>query len=253
MKTLAGTLLIGAMAAATLPSLKLNAFANRNAPQLPYEEVNAYFENGNWSTGGTQCDGSREVTIIKPIGETKSVHLMSFLKASPSRRSEVTLRQKGETECGMMKCYTNYSGATPYTVMDSNYRDEDTWIHAVLIGKGKSSEANLKDCRRLERERLAMITDARTVYVTQSTNGQLQYTTFNYQRASATPSLIVKNGKSTLDSSRNAESFTFTNAGYLYEINVSTSAKPFAEVVVKKDGKVIQTERVLAYSYARRS
>src|SRR4051812_9247579 len=56
----------------------------RAHPQLPYEEINAYFDGAKWVSGSTQCDGSREVTIIKPVAKSKSIHLTSFLKSAPA-------------------------------------------------------------------------------------------------------------------------------------------------------------------------
>lgn len=221
-------------------------------PQLPYEEVNAYFDGAKWSSGSTQCDATREVTIIKPIGQSNSVRWTSFQKATPARKTDLTLRQKGDPDCGMMKCYTTYVGPASYIVMDSNYRDEDAyWTHAVEIGKGKSPGQPLGECRWMERTRVALVTEARTIYITQENNGSLTYQTFNYKAASKAPSLVVKKGTSSVNS--DGETFTFNNAGYTYEVKVGGSDKPFAEVSVKKDGAVVQKERVLAYTYAKKS
>ena len=252
MKNLIGTI-------AALSVLVMLAFGSQpssasetGAVQLPYEEIDAYFDGREWATGSTQCDGNREVTIIKPIGESTSVHWISFLKTSPMRKTDLTLRQKGDSDCGMMKCYTTYVGPASYIVMDSNYRDEDAyWIHGVEIGKGKTPGEPMDECRWFERMRVALVTEARTIYITQTADGAFEYRTFNYNAVRKTPSLIVKNGTSSINNG--TESFNFNNAGYTYEVNVSASGKPFAEVLVKKDGATVQKERVLSYAYAKKS
>src|SRR5262244_1440452 len=115
-------------ATAIVAALAALAFGLRPAPvlrnahvQLPYVEINAYFDGGKWANGSTQCDGPREVTIIKPIENSQHIHLTSFFKSAPARKTDLTLRQKGESNCGMMKCYTTYVGPAQYVVMDSNY------------------------------------------------------------------------------------------------------------------------------------
>lgn len=226
--------------------------------QYPYEEINAYYDGTKWVSGGTQCDGSREVTIVKPVGKSNTIRLTTFQKSQPTQKTELTLRQKGDPDCGMMKCFSTYvaSGSNQrYVIMDSNYRDEEAyWIHAVMIGKGKEAESNLDECRWLERTRVALITEMRSIYVTQDEAGGLEYKSFNHKGAGTEPSVTVKDGKHELDSARGIESFTFTNGEFTYVINVSTSEKrPFAEVLVKKNGETIQKEHCLVYSYAKKS
>ena len=224
--------------------------------QLPYEEHNAYYDGAKWVNGATQCDGSREVTIVKPVGKTNTVRMTTFPKSQPTQKTELTLRQKGEPDCGMMKCYMTYvAPGRRYVVMESNYRDDEAyWIHTVMVGKGKSAESNMDECRWLERTRVALITDMRSIYITQNEAGGLEYQSFNHKGGGAKPSVIVKDGKSNLDSAKGIESFTFTNGEYTYEVNVSMSEKrPFAEVLVKKNGEVVQKERCLAYSYAKKA
>lgn len=226
--------------------------------QYPYEEINAYYDGAKWVGGGTQCDGSREITIVKPVGKSNAIRLTIFPKSQPTQKTELTLRQKGDPDCGMMKCYSTYvapGSNQRYVIMDSNYRDEDAyWIHAVMVGKGKAAESNMDECRWLERTRVALITEMRSIYVTQNEAGGLEYKSFNHKGASTEPSVIVKDGKRELDSAKGIESFTFTNGEFTYVVNVSTSEKrPFAEVLVKKNGETIQKERSLAYSYAKKS
>jgi hypothetical protein len=226
--------------------------------QLPYEEINAYYDGAKWVSGGTQCDGSREVTIVKPVGESGTINVTTFPKSAPTRQSELTLRQEGDPDCGMMKCFSTYvaPGASPrYVVMESNYRDEEAyWIHGVAVGKGKAAEEHMDDCRWLERARVALMTDMRSIYVTQNNRGVFEYRSYNYKGASKTPSTIVKGGKHKLDSAAGIESFTFTAGAFTYVVNVSTSAeRPFAEVLVKKNGETIQKEKCLAYAYAKKS
>jgi len=226
--------------------------------QYPYQEINAYYDGAKWVSGGIQCDGSHEVTIVKPVGKSSAVRATTFLKSEPMQKTELTLRQKGEPDCGMMKCFSTY--VTPgskqsYVIMESNYRDEEAyWIHAVEIGKGKAAESNMDECRWLERTRVALITDMRSIYVTQNESGGFEYKSFNYKGASAEPSVTVKDGKHELDSAKGIESFTFTNGEFTYVVNVSTSEKrPFAEVLVKKNGETIQKEHCLVYAYAKKS
>ncbi len=226
--------------------------------QYPYEEINAYYNGTRWVSGGTQCDGSREVTIVKPAGNLNTVRVTCFLKSQPTRKTELTFRLKGDPDCGMMKCYSTYvapGSNRRYVIMDSNYRDEEAyWIHAVMIGKGKAAENNMDECRWHERTRVALITEMRSIYVTQNEAGALEYQSFNHKGAGAEPSATAKDGKSNLDPAKGIESFTFKNGEYTYEVNVSTSAeRPFAEVLVKKNGETIQRERCLVYSYAKKT
>jgi hypothetical protein len=241
----------------TIPAGNMVAESLVNA-QLPYEEINAYYDGAKWVSGATQCDGSREVTIVKPIGKSNNIHLTTFQKNAPTQKTELTLRQKGDADCGMMKCFSTYvapGSSHRYVIMESNYRDEDAyWIHGVSVGKGKAAENKMDECRWLERARVALITDARSIYVTQNESGGLEYRSYNHKGAGAEPSTTVKDGKSEFDSSRGMESFTFTNGEFTYVVNVGTSEKkPFAEVLVRKNGSVIQKEHCLAYSYARKS
>jgi hypothetical protein len=227
-------------------------------PQLPYEEINAYYDGMKWIGGGVQCDGSREVTIVKPVGQSNAVRVMTFPKSAPTRKTEVMLRQKGEPDCGMMKCFATYvapRSTQRYVIMESNYRDEEAyWVHTVEIGKGRAAENNMNECRWMERTRVALITDARSIYVTQDESGGLEYKSFNHKGARKEPSTTVKNGKAEFDSAKGVESFTFTSGEFTYVINVGASEKrPFAEVLVKKNGETIQKEHCLAYSYAKKS
>ncbi|MDT4895428.1 MAG: hypothetical protein QOH25_505 [Acidobacteriota bacterium] len=226
--------------------------------QYPYEEINAYYDGAKWVRGGIQCDGSREITIVKPVGKSRNVRVMMFPKSQSAHKTEFTLRQKGEPDCGMMKCFSTYvapGNSKRYVIMESNYRDEEAyWIHGVQMGKGKAAESNLDECRWLERTRVALVTEQRTIYVTQTEAGGLEYRSFNYKGATSEPSVTVKDGKSKLDSAKGIESFTFTNGEYTYELNVSTSEKrPFAEVLVKKNGETVQKERCLTYTYAKKT
>jgi hypothetical protein len=226
--------------------------------QYPYQEINAYYDGAKWVGGGIQCDGSREVTIVKPVGKSSNVRVTTFPKSEPVHKTELMLRQKGDPDCGMMKCFTNYAAPNSrqrYVIMESNYRDEEAyWIHTIEIGKGKAAESNLDECRWLERTRVALITEMRSIYVTQTESGGLEYRSFNYKGAGTEPSVTVKDGKHELDSAKGIESFTFTNGEYTYVVNVSTSEKrPFAEVLVKKNGETVQKERGLSYTYAKKS
>jgi hypothetical protein len=226
--------------------------------QLPYEEINAYYDGGKWVSGGIQCDGSREVTIVKPVGKSSAVRVTTFPKSEPRRKTELSLRQKGDPDCGMMKCFSTYvapDARKRHVIMESNYRDEEAyWIHGVQIGKGRAAENNMDECRWLERTRVALITEQRSIYVTQTESGGLEYKSYNHKGASKEPSTIVKDGKQELDSARGIESFTFTNGGFTYVVNVSMSeVHPFAEVLVKKNGETIQKEKCLAYAYAKKS
>jgi hypothetical protein len=241
----------------TISAARLDAAGFVEA-QLPYEEINAYYDGAKWVS-----DGSREVTIIKPIskpiGESGStIRLTSFQKSAPMQKTELTLRQEGDPDCGMMKCFLTYvapGSSQHYVIMESNYRDEDAyWIHGVSVGKGKAAEDHMDDCRWLERARVALITDARSIYVTQTEAGGFEYQSYNHNGTGAEPSTVVKNGKHQLNRARGVESFTFTSGEFTYVVNVGASEKrPFAEVLVKKNGATIQKEHCLVYSYSRKS
>jgi hypothetical protein len=242
----------------TIPAAHSDA-ARLVEAQLPYEEINAYYDGTKWVSGATQCDGSREVTIVKPIGKSETaIRVTTFPKSAPQQKTELTLRRKGDPDCGMMKCFSTYvapGSRQRYVIMESNYRDEEAyWIHGVWVGKGKAAENKMDECRWLERARVALITDARSIYVTQTEAGGLEYQSYNHKGAGAEPSTVVKDGKQALDSARGIESFTFTNGEFTYVVNVGTTEKhPFAEVLVKKNGATIQKEHCLVYSYSRKS
>lgn len=227
-----------------------------NVTLQAFKEFRGYFTGTKWIQGGIQCDGDGEVIIVTPYGGPRSLDVISFPKQNPSQKSRLKLRQKGDDDCGMMKCYSTYvAPGSRFVIQESHYLDDEAfWTVQYHIGKGRKAEANMEDCRWLERSHVALLTEMRSIYVTESEAGELEYSSFNYREDPEEPSVKIKGGKQHLDKSKGIESFTFTNGEYTYEVNVSTSEKrPFAEVLVKKNGATIQKEHCLIYTYANRS
>ncbi|HKC66367.1 MAG TPA: hypothetical protein VKB86_22175 [Pyrinomonadaceae bacterium] len=222
-----------------------------------FKEYDYYYNGTKWVPAWFQCDEAREVAIFSDEGKGKTYHYESFPKSNPSQKTVMSFRQKGDEDCGMMKCYfTLTSPGRSLVVFQSNYKDDDrVWTtgHSFVKSAGEA-EIPGRDCRMMDRSRLAVITDRRSIYVSESEKGVLEYRSYNFNPASNKPSVMLKGGASSIDKSKEVETFTFQSGEYAYILNVSTNEqRPFVEVLVKKNGAVVQTEKSLSYNYLKKS
>lgn len=221
-----------------------------------FKEYNFRYDGTKWVPGWLQCDAEQEVLIFGVAGKRGTLRYESFPKRQPARKTVLSLHQRGEPDCGMMKCtYTLVAPAQTVSVRESHYKDEAYWTsqYWVTISRGKGRTLPEQQCRWFERTRLAVITDRRTIYVTEDEAGQIQYQSYNYQQAEAQPSVTLKGGTVVSDERRRAESFTFQSGDYQYILTVSTQEnRPFVEVLVKKRGILVQQERCLSYTYLKK-
>lgn len=236
------------------PLSSSTALQSERSAQL--KEYNFYYNGTRWVQGWLQCDAGRDVMIFGS-GRGKTVRYESFLKRQPMQKSVLNLYTKEEPDCGMMKCYyTLVASGKTVAVRESHYKDEEaSWTnqYSITISSGKGRTLPEQECRWLERTRLAVITERRSIYVTESETGDLQYQSYNYQNADATPSLTLKGGTRSADTRKGTETFTFQNRDYFYVLNVSTlESRPFVEVLVKKKGATVQQERPLSYTYLKK-
>lgn len=225
--------------------------------QAEFKEYNFRYDGTRWVPGWLQCDAPGDVMIFGAEGRNKSIRYESFPKRQPAQKTVLSLTQKGDPDCGMMKCYfTLVAPAQTIEVRESHYKDEAYWTnqYSVTISRGKGRQLPEQECRWFERMRLAVVTDRRTIYVTESESGDVEYQSYNYQKAESSPSVTLKGGAQSQDERRKTEGFTFQSGEYQYVLNVSVSEnRPFVEVLVKKRGIVVQQERCLSYTYLKKS
>jgi hypothetical protein len=218
-----------------------------------FKEYNYYYDGAKWVEGWFQCELNKRLAVF-----TANHALRYFPKSQPSQVTSLSIKQTEEPDCGMMKCYYNFSteGGGQTVVMESHYKDDESyWTvqYTLSLTQGGQTLAEEEQCRWFERTRLAVVTDRRSIYVTQGRANQLEYRSFNFDQSSDNPSVDVKRGVRSLDKTRGVETFTFTKGEYVYVLNVSTIEKrPSVEVLVKKNGAVVQKERCLSYTYLKK-
>jgi hypothetical protein len=215
------------------------------------KEYNYYYDGAKWTESWFQCETGKHVALF-----TSNNALRYFPKSQPSQVTSLSIKTE-EPDCGMMKCYFNFTtdGGGKGVVMESNYRDDEAyWTagHVLTLNSGAQAIANEEECKWFERTRLAVVTDRRTIYVTEGRANQFEYRSFNFDASSRTPSVDIKRGSRSLDISRGMETFTFMKGGYSYVLNVSAVKRPFVEVIVKKNGAVVQKENCLSYTYLKK-
>ena len=160
----------------------------------------------------------------------------------------------------MMKCYYSLSAPGKKVIVnESHYKDDEAfWTTKYMLTVASSSKSNPnedeKECFWFERTRVAIFTDRRSIYVTEGETGGLEYDSFNYNDTSDRASTSLEGGVRTFDRAKNIETFTFEGGGYSYVVNVSANdSRPFVEVLVKKNGALLQRERCLSYTYLKKS
>jgi hypothetical protein len=217
------------------------------------KEYNYYYDGAKWTESWFQCEMTSRVAVF-----TANDSLRYFLKTQPSQITSLSIKQTEEPDCGMMKCYYSFStqGGGKSVVMESHYKDDEAfWTvqYRVSLTQGGQTLADEEECRWFERTRLAVVTDRRTIYVTEGRANQFEYRSFNFDSASDAPSVDIKRGSRSLDISRGIETFTFMKGGYSYVLNVSVVKRPFVEVLVKRNGAVVQKENCLSYTYLKKA
>lgn len=232
-------------------------FSSKSNGAQEFKEYDYRFDGAKWVPAWFLCDGEREVAVFSEDGKGKAIRYESFSKRQPSKTTILSLTQKGEPDCGMMKCYYTFvAQGKKFSVMESHYKDDEafwTMSHMIGVGPPKKEVSAEQECRWFERTRVGIITDRRSIYITESETGDLQYQSFNYDQASEKPSVMLKGGVRTLDAGKGIETFTFESGEYAYVINVSTvESRPSVEVLVKRNGALAQKERCLSYTYVRK-
>ena len=225
--------------------------------QSQLKEYSFRYDGANWIQNWFQCDAPDEVMLLGS-GRGKSTRFESFPKGQPSQKTVLSLSQKEEPDCGMMKCYYTFvAPGKSFQVYESHYLDDEaSWNsrYTITVTRGKGRTLPEEECRWFERMRLGIVTDRRTIYVTESTSGDLQYQSFNYQKSSDTPSVTLKGGTRSVDARKGTEVYTFQSGDYSYVLNVSsTESRPFAEVLIKKSNKLVQRERILSYTFVKKT
>jgi hypothetical protein len=221
-----------------------------------FKEYDFYYDGAKWVPTWFQCDEAREVAILLTEGKGKTFRYESFPKSDPSRKTVMTFRQVGDDDCGMMKCYSTLKApGRTLVVFTSNYRDDDgPWTAGHSFVKHDAGDIPGRDCRMMDRSRLAVITGRRSIYVSESDKGVLEYRSYDYDRASDKPSVMLSGGTSSIDKSKGVETFSFQSGEYAYVLNVSTDEqRPSVEVLVKKNGALVQTEKCLSYNYLKKT
>jgi|WetSurMetagenome_2_1015567.scaffolds.fasta_scaffold282454_2 hypothetical protein len=245
-----------AAAALTLLSLASPSFA-ATPPGFkgqPFERSRAYWRSGGqvrpaWfvcapvdgadMTVVTPPDAKGRITVAQPLsGEAPSVYRLG--QADPGAGqiywslSDERGREVGQIHAVNPGMIDDPKAATIPTV---------TWIRIA---------GAQWDCRWLGRTRLMGFTRRRAVMVTEAPGGTLEYRTFDVRDAArlkriqaggieqtTTASLDLKGGKAT------ASGFEFRNGAYAYDVAASPAG---AQITVRKGGKVVTTEPLIAWT-----
>jgi hypothetical protein len=228
-----------------------------------FVEYSFYNEQGTWKRDWLQCDRKQNVSILLDASDAKTQRYLSFKKSQPAQKKTTTLALKQDADCAMQKCWWTLTSPSEagkiYAVEESHYIEPDDgfWTRSYDIGTGasdQSAEQHVQPCRWFSRTRAAVITERRSLYITETETGRLVLRVYDYKQASNQPSLSLKGGTSSLNSAGNVESFTFKNKGYTYVINLGAQESyPLAEVLVKRGSAVIFKDQCLSYSYLKKS
>ena len=161
-----------------------------------------------------------------------------------------------------MKCWwelkPTHEGNATYVVQESHYYNQEDgyWTRNYQIGIGVTKEAaasHMQQCRWFPRTRVALLTEQRAIYITETAPSGLEYRHYDYGQTSDQPSLWLREGVRTSDREKEMESFTFTNQIYRYIVNVSSQeSRPGVQVLVKKHDSVVQEEHCLSYTYLKK-
>lgn len=240
-----------------------------------YTEYTFSQENGRWTRSWFQCDEARSVALVLDFPESGPHRYLDFKKDQPAQQNIKGLSPKHDADCGMMKCWWTFTITTGATAANTNrtspvapstfaieeshyYNPEDGyWTSKHRVGVGSSeeeAEGQVQPCRWFPRTRAAIVTNRRTLYITETKAGGLEFRAYEFKLASNQPSLFLTGGKSSLSAGGEIESFTFKNRGYTYILNVGArDSRPSAQLLIKKNNVVIQEEKVLSYTYLKKS
>jgi hypothetical protein len=233
------------------------------SPLQQYAELSFYNHDGNWKRNWLQCDMKHSVSLMLDAPEASPQHYLMFSKSQPARMMTRELTLKQDQDCAMQKCWWSFTSTAEagrsYLVQESHYYEpgDGYWTRSYQIGTGASEEAAtkaLQPCRWFLRTRAAVITERRSLYITETNKRLLVLRVYEHKRASKQPSLYVTGGRSSLNAAGSIESFTFKNRGYTYVINVGArESNPLAEVLVKRGDAIMQKEKCLSYNYLKKS
>jgi hypothetical protein len=232
-------------------------------PDQQYTEYSFYNQQGTWTRSWLQCETTQSVAFMLDSSDAKTQHYLFFRKSQPMQKKAIVLALKQEADCAMQKCWWSFTSPAEagksYTVEESHYFEPDDgyWTRNYKIGTGsgeQSAESHAQPCRWFPRTRAAVVTERRSLYITETKTGRLVLRVYDYRHASNQPSLFLTGGNSSLSASGSVESFTFKNRGFTYIVNVGAQeSHPLAEVLVRQRNAVIEKDNPLSYSYLRKS
>jgi hypothetical protein len=233
------------------------------SPFQRYIEFSFYNQDGNWKRNWLQCDRRNSVSFMLDAPDASPQRYLMFSKSQPARKTTTELTLKQDQDCAMQKCWWSFTSPAEagrsYLVQESHYYEpgDGYWTRSYKIGTGASEEtatSALQPCRWFLRTRAAVITERRSLYITETNKGLLVLKVYEHKQASNQPSLSLTGGRSSLNAAGSVESFTFKNRGYTCVINVGArESSPLAEVLVKRGNAVIQKEKCLSYNYLKKS
>jgi hypothetical protein len=229
-----------------------------------YKEYAFYHEDGTWVRNWFQCDRTGSVAIMMDASESRPQHYLTFDKSHPAQQNVTVLDLKQDADCGMQKCWWTFNSKAPgesriYAVEESHYYEpgDGYWTSNHKIGTGASEESavsHAQPCRWFLRTRAAVITERRSLYITETKTGRLVLRVYDYQRASNQPALFLTGGESRTNMAGDIETFVFKNRGFAYFINIGTGeSTSLAEVFVMKRDTVLERDNCLSYTYLKKS
>ncbi|HEV7859501.1 MAG TPA: hypothetical protein VGO91_12850 [Pyrinomonadaceae bacterium] len=228
-----------------------------------YTEYSFYNEQGTWKRSWLQCDRRRNVGLMLDASDSKTQHYLTFKKSQPAQKKVTEFALSKEEDCAMQKCWWAFTSPAwtgkNYAVEESHYIEPDDgyWTRSYYIGTGaseQSAESHVQPCRWFSRSRAAVITERRSMYITETQTGRLVLKVYDHKDASNQPSLFLVGGHSSLNTAGDVESFTFKNHGFTYIINVGAQENhPLAEVLVMQHNAVIFKDDPLSYNYLKKS
>lgn len=223
-----------------------------------YEEYNYRFDGKNWTPIWLQCDAPDEVVLISQPDSVNRVRYETYKKKSPSQRTVAYFLRSG-------RAGSSYYTLAPFPSRSQTQMDK-YWITAATSNKGGwlrnlgvVTNLNQCDCQWFPQTRFVGITERRSVYVTVSDSGKLEYRSFNFSEAQPwqwptnqiKPSVLLQGGVDELDWEAGLEIFTFEKEEYTYVVEVGLPDRsPSAHIVVKKNNVEVQRERCHSFAYA---
>jgi len=239
------------------PTARHESLATAVPQERPFEERNYYYDGQHWVPSWFQCDGDGEVAIFKNTSGVKEQEMLRFVPSRPDERHEIKF-QASDPDCGMMKCRVTLTGRardkSVYVIQESHYREPEDgfWTNQYQMGRGSSEDAagaNLTQCRWFPRLRVAAITTAGSIYITETKAGGLVLKAFRYGAAGTQP-VTLTGGRQTVSLARGVETYSFRQKGYAYVVAVHRNN---AGIEIRGgSGAADNPLQVLAYTYVRK-